>query len=147
MKIQTILNEDVAPATAPSISFNDLNTLQVRTLTRIANGEVDVDSADEKEYDIMSDLVELGLLDAEYQLAQRGMNAVALAKKLGGSAEVLAARQRTQAMKSQSGANDDDMVDEPDGGPVADGGAIRQAPFDDFEDDETGDEFDFKLGR
>lgn len=107
MHIQEILNEEVAQVTAPTVTFNDLNTLQVRTLLRIANGEVDVDSASEKEYDIMTDLVDLGLLDQEYQLSQRGSNAVLIAKKLGGSAEVQAARQRTQAMQNATGDVED----------------------------------------
>lgn len=95
MRIQTLLNEDFAPdAPASALSFNDLNTLQVRTLQRIASGEVDVDTADEKEYDIMADLAELGLLDDEYALSERGAKAVAIAKRLGGSAEVVAARRK-----------------------------------------------------
>ena len=116
MKIQNILAEEFggAPAVAaatPSIKFNDLNTLQVRTLQRIADGQVDVDSANENEYDIMTDLAELGLLDQEYQLTKRGQNAVNIAKQLGGSAELVNARKKQQAMSNfdRTGAAPDDV--------------------------------------
>lgn len=141
MKIQNILAEDfggapAAPAT-PSIKFKDLNTLQVRTLQRMADGQVDVDSANENEYDIMADLVELGLLDQEYQLTKAGQNAVAIAKKIGGSAELLDARKKQQAMSNfdRTGAAPDDV--EVDG-----------VEFDDADGEpEEEDEFKFDLGK
>jgi len=106
MKIQTILSENFnAMAQAQGIKFSDLNTLQVRTLQRIANGEVDVETAEEREYDIMADLAEMGLLDQEYAMTERGMKAVAIAKKLGGSSELLAAKRRGEKMGAPNADN------------------------------------------
>lgn len=102
MKIQNILSEDfqaqVAATPAPKIKFSDLNSLQVGILQRMADGSVTVDNATDKQYDIMADLAELGLLDQEYQLTKAGQKAVAIAQKLGGSAELLAARKKQQSM-------------------------------------------------
>lgn len=50
-------------AKAPTISVADLNTLQVRTLERLKNGEVTIDTASEKEFEIIQDLIELGVVD------------------------------------------------------------------------------------
>lgn len=145
MKIQNILTEEfgtqVSPLQTPKLTFRDLNTLQVRTLQRIADGQVDVDSANDNEYDIMADLAELGLLDQEYQLTKSGQNAVAIAKKLGGSSELLAARKKQQSMNDfdRNGGNQD--MDPP--------GLDNMGISDDSvpdPDDEEGDEFDFNLG-
>lgn len=47
------------------LSLNDLNSLQRRTYNRIANGEVNIDTADERELNVILDLIELGVLDHE----------------------------------------------------------------------------------
>lgn len=47
------------------ISPNELDTLQLRTYNRIKGGEVDLDTADEKELDIIFDLIDLGVLDQD----------------------------------------------------------------------------------
>lgn len=144
MKIQNILSEDfqaqVAATPAPKIKFSDLDTLQVRVLQKLADGSLDVDAAKDSEYDIMADLAELGLLDQEYQLTKAGQKAVAIAQKLGGSAELLAARKKQQSM---------DTFDR-DGVPALD------VEVDDTVDDdalpgdeevEDEDEFNFNLGQ
>lgn len=128
MHIQDILNEDFkSNSSVPSIRFNDLNTLQVRTLLRLADGEVDIESASDSEYDVMADLADMGLLDDEYNLNERGQKAVAIAKKLGGSAEVADARARQRKYDSMDaddasrtrtggfGDDDNDYVGHPDG--------------------------------
>lgn len=145
MKIQTILNEDFAPAAKPrGILFSDLNTLQVRTLQRLANGEVDVDNASDNEYDIMSDLAELGLLDQDYALTQLGSKAVAIAKKLGGSAELLAARKRQEKL----GAIDkDEKAMAADVQADMNGPGYNGAPSLPDEVDAEDDEFDFDLDQ
>lgn len=142
MKIQNILNEDfgtqIAATAAPKIKFSDLDTLQVRVLQKLADGSLDVDSAKDSEYDIMADLAELGLLDGEYQLTKAGQKAVAIAQKLGGSAELLAAQKKQQSMNNfDRGAADVGEV------PAEDG-------FDDLDpvgDEGEEDEFEFNLGQ
>lgn len=47
------------------ISPNELDTLQLRTYNRIEKGEVSLDTADEKELDIIFDLIDLGVLDQD----------------------------------------------------------------------------------
>lgn len=144
MNIQNILSEDfqaqVAATPAPKIKFSDLDTLQVRVLQKIADGSLDVDTAKDSEYDIMADLAELGLLDQDYQLTKAGQKAVAIAQKLGGSAELLAARKKQQSMNNfdRDGVpaldvEVDDTVDD------------DALPGDDEVEDE--DEFDFNLGQ
>jgi hypothetical protein len=144
MKIQNILSEDfeaqVAATPAPKIKFNDLNSLQVGILQRMADGSVTVDNATDKQYDIMADLAELGLLDQEYQLTKAGQKAVAIAQKLGGSAELLAARKKQQSMDTfdRNGVpaldvEVDDTVDD------------DALPGDEEVEDE--DEFNFNLGQ
>jgi hypothetical protein len=145
MNIQNILSEDfqaqVASTPAPKIKFSDLDTLQVRVLQKLADGSLDVDTAKDSEYNIMADLAELGLLDQEYQLTKAGQKAVAIAQKLGGSAELLAARKKQQSMNNfgRDGAPPVD-VDAEDDIAAADG-----LPADDEVDDE--DEFEFNLGQ
>lgn len=137
MKIQNILSEDFqaqVATPAPKIKFSDLNTLQVRVLQKLADGSLDVDTASDSEYDIMADLAELGLLDNEYQLTKAGQKAVAIAQKLGGSAELLAAKKKQQAMNNfdRDGAttvdvetNDTDEVDPLTGDEVEDEDEFR----------------------
>lgn len=147
MKIQNILNEDFGTPAVPQrrLSFKDLNSLQVGILTRMADGRLDVDTAKESEYDIMTDLVDLGLLTSEYELSPAGQKAVAIAKKVGGSAELLDAR-RKQAAKA---AFDDKLAVKADDldPPALDTMGIDDTSVPDPIDDEEEDEFQFDLGR
>ena len=141
MRIQNLLSENYTPAAPEPIklTFRDLNSLQVGLLLKIANGEVDVDSANEKQFDIMSDMVEMGLLTRDYDLSPSGAKAVEIAQKTGGSAELADVRRRQDALR-QNDATDprgniqpadvDSMVDSPE---VDD-------PYEEVDDD---DEFDF----
>ena len=134
MKIQTLLNEDATMVASPatSLKYSDLNTLQIRTLQRIADGLVDVDSANDKEYDIIADLHDLGLLDDDYALTQRGQNAVAISKKLGGSSELMDAKRRQERMGQEAG----DVVDD-----------VEVEVGDEVPPEEEGDEeFNFDIG-
>jgi hypothetical protein len=144
MNIQNILSEDfqaqVAATPAPKIKFSDLDTLQVRVLQKIADGSLDVDTAKDSEYDIMADLAELGLLDQDYQLTKAAQKAVAIAQKLGGSAELLAARKKQQSM---------DTFDR-DGVPALDvevGDTVDDDALPGDEEVEDEDEFNFNLGQ
>lgn len=56
---------EVKGFSAPKISVSDLNTLQLRTLNRLKNGVVDLDSASDKELEIIMDLIDLGLVDVD----------------------------------------------------------------------------------
>lgn len=51
--------------TAPAISVSELNSLQLRTLKRLRDGLVDLDSASDKELEIIMDLIEIGLVDVD----------------------------------------------------------------------------------
>lgn len=135
MRIQVLLNEEAFPTT--SISFGDLNTLQVRTLLRLADGSVDIDTASEKEYDIMSDLYDLGLLDQEYNLSERGQKAVAIAQKRGGSAEVQDAKRRQERLANFDRNNGSVGSNEVDDIEIQDGKALLSP--------DEGDDFEFEL--
>jgi hypothetical protein len=144
MKIQNILSEDfqaqVASTPAPKIKFSDLNTLQVRLLQKIADGSLDLDTIKDSDYDILVDLQALGLLDDDYQLTKAGQKAVAIAQKLGGSAELLAARKKQQSM---------DTFDR-DGVPALDvevGDTVDDDALPGDEEVEDEDEFNFNLGQ
>lgn len=60
MKIRNLLE---ATFEKTRISPNQLNTLQLRTYNRIRHNEVDIDSADDRELEIILDLIDLGVLD------------------------------------------------------------------------------------
>lgn len=82
MKILNILNENFeldvdddfvpTPKQPINISLSDLNSMQLRTLQRLNNGEVDIDSANDKEAEIIVDLHDLGLLDDNYEISDAG---------------------------------------------------------------------------
>lgn len=120
MQIQNLIAEDFSPEAAapkPQLRLRDLNSLQRRTLQRLADGVVDVDSASEAEFEIISDLYQLGLLDDEYQVTKAGAKAVEIIKRLH-TQEIDAARGRQDArdrFDASKGASVTD-VDVPDVG-------------------------------
>lgn len=61
--------------TAPKISVSDLNSLQLRTLNRLRDGIIDMESASDKEMDIIIDLIEIGLVDADGNVTDAGQEA------------------------------------------------------------------------
>lgn len=67
---------DVTGFTAPKISVSDLNSLQLRTLNRVKTGQVDIETASDKELDIIMDLIELGLIDDDGNVTDAGNEAV-----------------------------------------------------------------------
>ncbi|QDJ96460.1 hypothetical protein Xoosp13_274 [Xanthomonas phage Xoo-sp13] len=161
MKIQSILNEDFAPTTPPtatddtgaapqtpvedggdSLRFNDLSAAQVGTLKRIASGAIDVDSASDSDYDTMVELADLGLLDQEYNVNERGQKVIAIAKRLGGSSDILAARAKQDKLRGGAGAP---QVTNDGGLDTADLGN-DVPPAEDSELDDDG-EYDFRLNR
>lgn len=60
---------------APKISVADLNSLQINTLNRLKDGRVSIDSASEKELDVIMDLIDIGLVDAEGNVTDSGEEA------------------------------------------------------------------------
>lgn len=66
---------EVKGFSAPKISVSDLNSLQLRTLNRLKDGVVDLDSASDKELEIIMDLIDLGLVDADGNVTDAGIEA------------------------------------------------------------------------
>lgn len=54
------------------VTLSDLNSLQMRTLQRIASGAVTVDTASDREFEVMEDLHALGVLDDNYEISDVG---------------------------------------------------------------------------
>lgn len=69
-------DNDVTGFTAPKMSVSDLNSLQLRTLDRVKTGQVDIETASDKELDIIMDLIELGLIDDDGNITDAGNEAV-----------------------------------------------------------------------
>ncbi len=63
MKIRDLL--EAAFETNNVISPNEMNTLERRTYERIKNGKVNIDTADDREIEIILDLIDLGVLDQD----------------------------------------------------------------------------------
>ncbi len=61
---------------ANNISVSDLNSLQLRTLKRLQDGVVDIESASDKELDLIMELIELGLVDDDGKLTDSGLEAI-----------------------------------------------------------------------
>lgn len=148
MNIQNILSEEfqaqAATTAAPKIKFSDLDTLQVRVLQRMADGILNVENAKENEYDIMADLAEMGLLDQEYELTRAGQKAVDIAKQIGGSAELMAARKKQQAMSQFDHQHSTGISDDPESLDGMDGMDVGPDDSAGIEDE---DEFEFELNR
>lgn len=66
---------DVTPFKAPKISVSDLDSLQLNTLHRLRDGRVTIDSANDRELDIIMDLIEIGLVDADGNITDSGQEA------------------------------------------------------------------------
>ena len=67
---------DVTGFSAGKISVSDLNSLQLRSLNRLKDGVVDIETASEKELDLIMELIELGLVDDDGKLTDAGLEAV-----------------------------------------------------------------------
>lgn len=59
------LFEAMSSVSTVNISPNELDTLQLRTYNRIKDGKVSLDNADERELNIILDLIDLGVLDID----------------------------------------------------------------------------------
>lgn len=61
---------------AGNISVSDLNSLQLRTLKRLQDGTVNIESASDKELDLIMELIEIGLVDDDGRLTDSGLEAI-----------------------------------------------------------------------
>ena len=61
---------------AGAMSVSDLNSLQIRTLKRLSTGAVDIETASNKEVDLIMELIELGLVDNDGELTPSGQEAI-----------------------------------------------------------------------
>lgn len=111
MKITTLL-ENVFPQT--DISFNDLTPEQVGVILKLASGEIDVDTADERQFDVMRDLRGIGIVDQEWGLSREGLAAARYAQENGGSADLQAARERGNVHGEIRTTDDDGFERDPD---------------------------------
>jgi len=78
MKILDVLireNFDGSRVAVPTMAVSDLNSLQLRTLGRLRDGVVDMESASDKEMDIIMDLIDLGLVDHDGNVTDAGNEA------------------------------------------------------------------------
>lgn len=58
------------------MSVSDLNSLQIRTLKRLSSRAVDIETASDKEVDLIMELIELGLVDNDGELTPSGQEAI-----------------------------------------------------------------------
>ena len=110
---------EVKGFSAPKISVSDLNSLQLRTLNRLKDGVVDLDSASDKELEIIMDLIDLGLVDADGNVTDAGTEA-----------------SEKPDLNVQFGGKDEEDEEELDPSSIED---------DDFEDYDN-DDIDFNIG-
>ena len=66
MKIRDLLERFEAEN---PLALNDLDSLQRRTYRRVLNGEVNIDTAEGRELDTILDLIDIGLLDQDGEIA------------------------------------------------------------------------------
>ena len=114
-------NEEVRGFSAPKISVSDLNSLQLRTLNRLKDGVVDLDSASDKELEIIMDLIDLGLVDADGNVTDSGLEANA-----------------DPDLNIKYNDADDEQIDV---------GDVDADEFDEFDDVDDSDDIDFSIGR
>lgn len=94
MKIEKLLTEHALS------SFAALSPYHIATLKRIADGRIDPFSdVSEKTQDLMDDLVNLGMLDATYDLTDAGTKAINVSNKLG-SQDLRDAKQKAIARRA-----------------------------------------------
>ncbi len=110
---------EVKGFSAPKISVSDLNSLQLRTLNRLKDGVVDLDTASDKELEIIMDLIDLGLVDADGNVTDAGTEA-----------------SEKPDLNVQFGGKDEEDEEELDLSSIGD---------DDFEDYDN-DDIDFNIG-
>jgi hypothetical protein len=100
MKILDLLKEN---ENKNKISVSDLNSLQLRTLSRLKNKTVDLEDAEEKELDIIMDLIDLGFVDRDGNVTDAGKEAV---KKPDTKTKV---KVDTHSSKDEDNDNDDEL--------------------------------------
>ncbi len=114
MLIQQLLSENFTPeASFKKLRLADLNSLQRRTLQKLAAGTIDVDSANDQEVEDISGLYSMGLLDDEYNINNIGLKALELIK-MSQAREVEAARNRDLARRAPASTDATDVTGDDD---------------------------------
>lgn len=92
MNILELLNEQLQ-LPSQGLSFNDLNSLHIAVLKKIANGDLSQETARPREIEVMDELSNFGLLDDTGQLTNQGQR-MAKRSSMGNSAELRQVAQR-----------------------------------------------------
>ena len=114
-----------------NILFSDITPEQIGVLLKLNSGEIDIDSADERQFDVMTELRGMGIIDQDWNLSREGRAAAQHAERTGGSHDLQKARERSNAAPSEFGEDEFEVKLG-----TNDGGGI-----DDFEEEE--EEFKF----
>lgn len=96
MQLKTVLKENAM------LTFRDLSSFQIAMVKKIADGNFDLDNLMPKDWAIMDQLQDLGLIDAQYNLTPVGSRAAELGKKFG-STDLRRARE-TDKMLGRTGS-------------------------------------------
>lgn len=97
MKLSTLL-ENMNPS---SILFSDLTPEQIGVIVKLNSQEIDIDSADERQFDIMTELRGMGVIDQDWNLSREGRAAAQHAEQNGGSHDLQKARERSGATPNE----------------------------------------------
>lgn len=143
MRIQVLLNEESMPTR--SVSFDQLTDEQVYLLKKINSGRLDIETLEFEKLSSLDDLRDLGLIDDDYNLTERGTKAMAISR-------IHDQRNLDSVRQKQAGVRDFDRRNSSDGFSdsdhdmgIADGKNLlpRRKEDDEFEFDfGDGDEFD-----
>lgn len=116
MKILNILNEQFGefddgmddgqgkprelafPLVRPSFSVNDLTIGQVSVIKRLSNGSLNVETASDKDLEVINDLTDLEILDDDVEFTELGNKIVSIITKNGGSAQTKIAGMRDRKL-------------------------------------------------
>lgn len=119
MKLNVVLKEDGAVRT-----FRDLEPFQVAMIKKLAKGNVDFENLSPNNWATVYQLQDLGLVDQNFDLTDKGARANEIANRIGGT-DLRRARTRDRLLGRTGGPaqrytdvdddEDDTNTDEPDG--------------------------------
>jgi len=99
-----------------NILFSDITPEQIGVILKLNSGEIDIDSADERQFDVMTELRGMGIIDQDWNLSREGRAAAIHAEKNGGSHELQKARDRSNAAPAEFGEDEFEVNLGPAGG-------------------------------
>lgn len=111
MRIQVLLNEESMPER--EVTFEHLTPEQVHLLKKINSGRLDFEALDYEGVNNLGELSNLGLIDDEYELTERGMKAVAISR-IHDQRNLDAARQKQSGSRDFDRNNSGDAYSNPD---------------------------------